>query len=375
MLSAAVIALLWSNSPWGDSYAAVVDFTVGPASLHLDLSLGVWAADGLLAVFFFVAGLELKHELVHGSLSSPARAAVPVAAALGGMLVPALLFLAVNLSSADGSPRGWGVPIATDIAFALAVLAVVGRRLPVALRAFLLTLAVADDLGAIIVIALFYSSAFAWPYALATLGCLGIYWLAQRQRIRSPLLYVPLALATWGFMHASGIHATVAGVALALLTRSSADPGESAPPADRLQRRLLPLSAGFCVPVFALLAAGVDLRATGLWDALQTPVALGIILGLVIGKPIGVVGVAWIVARFTRASLNPAITWRDVTAVGLLAGIGFTVALLITELGYAADPSRLESAKTAVLVASLISAVIASLALLRLRRRAAAEVD
>ena len=373
LLIAAAIALVWANSPWGDSYAALVDAQAGPVSLHLDLPLGVWAADGLLAVFFFVVGLELKHELVLGSLSKPAQAVVPVAAALGGMALPAIIFVVVNSRMTDGSPMGWGIPMATDIAFALAVLAVVGRRLPVALRAFLLTLAVVDDLGAIMVIAIFYSDHLSPPWFVGALATFAIYAWAQRQRIRTPFFYVPLVLVGWYCMHESGIHATIAGVVFGFLTRVRADPGEQESPADRLSHRIHPLSAGICVPLFAFFAAGVDVRSIGLGDALSTPVAIGIILGLVVGKPIGVLGLAWLTARFTRASLSPDIGWRDVAALGVVAGIGFTVALLISELAYGSDAGRLDSAKLAVLAASVIAAALAAIAL-RTRNRHYAEV-
>jgi len=369
LLIAAVIAIAWANSPWGDSYFELGAITVGPEALGLNLSLATWAADGLLAVFFFVAGLELKHELTHGTLSKPAQAAVPIAAAIGGMLVPAVIFVAIVATSGEpGGLRGWAVPMATDIAFALAVLAVVGRMLPVALRAFLLTLAVVDDLGAITIIAIFYSKGFSVAYFLLAVVLLGVYWLLQRKRVRSPLIYIPLALVIWWATHESGVHATVAGVAMALLTRSSTDPGEAESPVDRLQRMLLPLSAGLCVPLFAFFAAGVDLRSTGLIEPLLNPVAIGIMAGLILGKPIGVVSTAWLMARFTRARLNPAIGWQDVLAVGVLAGIGFTVALLITELAYSTNEGLLDSAKTAVFTASVISALIASILLLARNR-------
>ncbi|MEK9735933.1 MAG: Na+/H+ antiporter NhaA, partial [Candidatus Nanopelagicales bacterium] len=187
-------------------------------------------------------------------------------------------------------------------------------------------------------------------------------------RVRSPFIYIPLALVIWWATHESGIHATVAGVALALLTRASTDPGEAESPADRLQRMILPISAGLCVPLFAFFAAGVDLRSTGLLEPLTSPIAIGILLGLVVGKPLGVVGTSWLMARFTRASLNPAIGWRDVLAVGLLAGIGFTVALLITELAYEGDLLRLDGAKVAVFTASVVSAILASFLLIARNR-------
>ena len=369
LLVAAALALAWANSPWGDAYASVVGFELGPEVLHVHLSLGTWAADGLLAVFFFVAGLELKHELVHGTLSKPAQAVVPVVAAIGGMIVPAAIYAVITTQSSDvAAVSGWGIPMATDIAFALAVLAVVGRRLPVALRAFLLTLAIVDDLGAIIVIAVFYPTGFhVWPFVGAIAG-LVVYWLAQRMRVRTPVLYVPLVLVVWWLMHSSGVHATVAGVALALLTRTRADAGEESAPADRLQMRLLPFSAGVCVPIFAFMAAGVDLRSIGLIEAIATPVGIAVIAGLVIGKPLGVFGGAWLTARFTRASLSRDIRWGDVAAIGLLAGIGFTVALLVSELAFPALPDQLASAKTAILTASVVAALLASIALLGRRR-------
>lgn len=368
LIVAAAVALVWANSPWGDTYFEIANYEVGPEALHLNLSLGTWAADGLLAVFFFVAGLELKHELVKGSLSKPAQAAVPVAAALGGMVIPAGIYAAVNLTAGSGEPSGWGIPMATDIAFALAVLAVAGRHLPVALRAFLLTLAVVDDLGAIMVIALFYSDKFELMPFLGSLLCMFGYWLAQRRRLTTPLLYVPLALVTWTLMHESGVHATVAGVALAMLTRIKEDPGEDESPAERMQHVLHPVSAGFCVPVFAFFAAGVDLRGQSLTDALENPVAIGIILGLVLGKPIGVLLGAGLTARFTRASLARGLSWLDIAAVGLLGGIGFTVSLLIAELAFDYGSAEEKAAKIAVLSASLLASLLAVIAL-RVRAR------
>lgn len=373
LLVAAAIALIWANSPWGESYTALVDTVVGPAAIHLDLPLSIWAADGLLAVFFFVVGVELKHELVLGSLSRIREAVVPAAAALGGMIVPAVIFVIVNLAMADGSPGGWGIPMATDIAFALAVLAVVGRRLPVALRAFLLTLAVVDDLGAITVIAIFYTDSISFTWLAAAGATFVVYAIAMRFRVTSPFLYVPLVLLGWYAMHESGVHATIAGVVFGLLTRVRRDPGESEAPADRMSHLIGPISAGLCVPLFAFFAAGVDFRSVGFVESVTTPVAIGIIVGLVVGKPIGVLGGAWLTARFTRATLSPNLAWRDVGAIGVIAGIGFTVALLISELAYEMDESLLESAKVAVLAASVIAALLASVAI-RSRNRHYSEV-
>ncbi len=373
LLVAALVALVWANSPWRDSYYALASTVVGPAALHLDLPLSVWAADGLLAVFFFVAGLELKHELVLGSLSRPAKAVVPVVAALCGMAVPALLYVgAVHALGDPDAAGGWGIPMATDIAFALAVLAIAGRQLPVALRAFLLTLAVVDDLGAIIVIAVFYNHGFSPLPFLASIVGMALWWWLQRRRVRTWWVYVALGLVVWGLVHASGVHATVAGVVLGLLTRVRPDDGEDEAPADRYEHAVRPLSAGVCVPLFAFFSAGVTFVGLG-GDAITQPVALAVIIGLVVGKPLGVFAGAWTVARFTRASLSSSLRWADVLAVGILGGIGFTVSLLIDELAFEGDPLRTSAAKIGILLASVLAAVLATIAL-RLRARAYAAI-
>ncbi len=354
LLAAAVVALVWANSPWHESYEHLLHLEVGP------LTLEAWAADGALTLFFYLAGLELKRELVVGSLSRISEAVVPVVAALAGMVAPALVYLSVNLAVAGGSLQGWAVPTATDIAFALAVLAIVGSSLPGALRAFLLTLAVVDDFGAILVIAAFFSDHLHVVPLLVSLGLIAVFYLLQRRRVRSPLLYVPIAIAAWWFMHESGIHATIAGVALGLVTRVKPDEGEEHSPAERLEHRLRPLSAGVAVPFFALFAAGVTIGGDVLGDLSHEPVALGIIAGLLVGKFAGVFGGAWLTARFTRAQLNSDLVWRDVAAVAVLAGIGFTVSLLIAQLAFAEDLARVDLAKAAVLAGSLLSAFIAA---------------
>lgn len=374
LLAATVLALVWANSPDSAAYHRLADLHVGPELLHLNLSLADWAADGLLAVFFFIAGLELKHELVVGSLSEPAKAVLPAVAAVCGMAIPAVLYVGAVLALDDHRALvGWAIPMATDIAFALAVLAVVGSRLPVALRAFLLTLAVVDDLGAILVIALFYSHGFSLPPFLGAIACLVAYAVLQRLRVRSSLVYVPLALLTWILVHDSGVHATVAGIALGLLTRVVPDPGEAQSPADRLDHRLRPLSAAVCVPVFAFFSAGVTLTGIGA-DVLAQPVTIAVIIGLVVGKPVGIYAGARLTVRFTRASLDPALRWADVLTVGVLGGLGFTVSLLISELAFAHEPAIMLEAKTGVLAASAIAA-LASAALLIARGRAHRDLD
>jgi NhaA family Na+:H+ antiporter len=362
LLVATAIALVWANSAWSEAYAATRDFTVGPASLHLDLDLAAWSADGLLAVFFLVAGLELKREFVLGELRHRTEAVLPVVAAVCGMAVPALVYLAVNLAL-DGDLSGWAVPTATDIAFALAVLALISSHLPTALRAFLLSLAVVDDLLAITVIALFFTDDLAWQPLLGAAALLAAYALLQHRRITPWWLLAPIGLAVWVLVHASGVHATVAGVAIGLLTRVRHDRGERESPAERLEHRIRPLSAGVCVPLFALFAAGVPLSGDALASVVGEPVALGVVLGLVVGKAVGISGGTWVAARFTRAELNPDLGWLDVVGVSLLAGIGFTVSLLIGELAFAGDDDTVALVKAAVLVGSLLAAAVASVVL------------
>jgi Na+:H+ antiporter, NhaA family len=372
LLLAAVLALAWANSPWAESYAVLRDTRVGPSSLHLDLTLGTWAADGLLAVFFFVAGLELKREFVAGDLRDPRKAALPVAAAVGGMAVPALLYVLVNSGAEEGALAGWAVPSATDIAFALAVLAVISTHLPSALRTFLLTLAVVDDLLAILVIAIFYTAALSVVPLLLAFVPLALFGLLVQKRVRSWWLLLPLAVTTWVLMHESGVHATVAGVLLAFtvpVVRSQAAGGPEAGPglAEHFEHRFRPLSAGVAVPVFAFLSAGVTVGGlSGLGAALSDRVAIGIIVGLVVGKAIGITAATWLVARFTHAELDEDLGWPDVVGLSLLGGIGFTVSLLISELAFGAGSLRDEHAKVGVLVGTLTAALLASV-LLRLR--------
>ncbi|MGV8978616.1 MAG: Na+/H+ antiporter NhaA [Cellulomonas sp.] len=374
LLVATVVALGWANSPWSESYVALRDLRVGPAALGLDLTLGGWASDGLLAIFFFVVGLELKREFVAGDLRDPRRAALPVLAAVGGMAVPAVLYVLVNLGAVDGELRGWAIPTATDIAFALAVLAVVGTHLPAALRTFLLTLAVVDDLLAVTIIAVFYTSHVSVLALLGAVAALAVFWVAVQRRIRSWWLLLPLAVITWALMHASGVHATVAGVLLGFavpVMRSHAAGGPEAGPglAEHFERRFRPLSAGVAVPVFAFFAAGVTVGgASGLAQSFTDRVALGIVAGLVVGKAVGILGTTYLVARFTRADLDASLGWLDVLCIATLGGIGFTVSLLIGDLAFGAASARDEHVKVAVLAASVLASVLSAV-LLRARNR------
>ncbi|MET7804836.1 Na+/H+ antiporter NhaA [Micromonospora chersina] len=370
LLLGAVIALIWANSPWRSAYADLGDWVPWPggAELHLDLNLATWAADGLLAIFFFVVGLELKREFVAGDLRDPRRAALPVVAAMGGMIVPALVYLAVTLSAGGTGLRGWAIPTATDIAFALAVLAVVSSHLPQGLRAFLLTLAVVDDLFAIIIIAVFYTADFhPVPLLAALLPIAAFALLVQRRRTWWWAL-IPLAVTAWALVHASGVHATVAGVLLGFTVPVLATRGRGSGLAERLEHRWRPVSAGFAVPVFAFFAAGVTLVDVDLAGVLTDPVVLGVAAGLVLGKAVGVFGSTFLLARFTRAELDEEITWADLAGLALLAGIGFTVSLLIGELAFGPGSPEDERVKVAVLLGSLLSAGLAATVLIRRNR-------
>jgi len=377
LLAAAAAALIWANSPWAASYHSLTALRVGTddLGLHLNLSLGSWAADGLLAIFFFVVGLELKREFVAGDLRDPGRAALPIAAAVGGMVVPAAIFIGFTARVGDGAAHGWAIPTATDIAFAVAVLAVISTHLPSALRTFLLTLAVVDDLLAIAVIAIFYTATINLGALLLAMIPLALFALLVQRRVRSPWLLIPLALITWALVHESGVHATVAGVLLGftvpvLVRGEAAGDGAGGPGlAEHFEHVMRPISAGFAIPVFAFFAAGVSFGGyDGLVTALRDPIALGIVGGLVVGKTLGIFGVTRLMAAVTRASLDASLRWIDIFGVSMLAGIGFTVSLLIGELAYESDPGRQSVVKVAVLVGSLLAAALAA-AVLKARNR------
>ncbi|WP_229051768.1 Na+/H+ antiporter NhaA [Aeromicrobium sp. Leaf350] len=369
LLTAAVIAAVWANSPVGDAYRDLTSAVIGPSALHLDLSVSTWAADGLLAVFFLVVGLEIKHELVAGSLSDPREAAVPMLAAVGGVVVPALVYTAVVATQGTASElHGWAIPAATDIAFAVAVLMVAGRGLPLALRVFLLTLAVVDDLIAITVIAVFYTAEVDLLRLLGAAGAVAVFAVLARARTARWWLLVPVGLVAWWLMHESGVHATVAGVLLGLTVPASVPDDGTDSRAVRWAHGVQPWSNGIALPVFAFTAAGVHL-ADGLVDPLTSPVALGVVGGLLVGKVVGVLGTTALVTRLTPLRLPQGIGVRDLLGVGLLTGIGFTVALLIAELSFT-NPDEVDAAKAAVLVASVLAAVLGAIALRLEARRA-----
>jgi NhaA family Na+:H+ antiporter len=392
LVVAAVAAIVWASSPWKAAYSTLwgTDLHVGIGAHVLRQDLRHWLNDGLMAVFFFVIGLEIKNELVHGELREPRRAAVPVAAALGGMVVPVVLYLA--LCGGGAATQGWGVPMATDVAFALGVLALLGSRIPDELRVLLLALAIVDDVGAILVIAVFYASdvELGW-LALAAAG-LGTIVLLRRARVRYLPIYGLLALVVWWATFESGVHATIAGVALGLLTPARALlPGgpapasgavafdgaddaaaarrrafhlrEAVPVTDRLVEVLHPWTSCVVLPLFALANAGVELSRHRLADAATSRVTLGIVVALVVGKAVGVWAGVALAVRTGIGSLPPAIRTGHVAGLALAAGIGFTVSIFVAGLAFDAD-ELVEQAKVGILVASVLAA-IAALVVLR----------
>ena len=376
LLGATVLALVIANSPAGSFYAQVRDTTFGPEALHLHLSVGTWAADGLLAIFFFVVGLELKQEFVAGSLRDPRVATLPIAAAVGGVALPALIFTAINIGAGPDALQGWAIPAATDIAFAVAVVAVVGKRLPPALRTFLLTLAVVDDLIAITIIAIFYTAGIAVVPLLLALLPLAAFAVLVRRGVRSWWLLIPLGVVAWALVHASGIHATIAGVALGLLVPAIATrrAGVTHVDADgheerhalthHFAERWSPISSGVAVPIFAFFSAGVSVGGfSGLTESLGDSVAIGIVVALVVGKSAGITGASLLVTRLPGIKLDPSLRWPDVVGLSLVAGIGFTVSLLVGELAYGTGSEQDDVVKVGVLVGSLISAVLGGVVL------------
>ncbi|WP_261568976.1 Na+/H+ antiporter NhaA [Frankia gtarii] len=360
--AAMVAALVWVTVAPG-AYHAVwsAPAGLGPPWLHLaDLHVTDWVADGLLAVLFFVVGLELKRELTVGGLADRASAALPVAAAAGGMLAPALICLALTHHT-PGAGRVWAIPVATDIAFALGVLSLAGDRVPAGLRGVLLGLAGADDLGGILLIALVFPTGIAVGWLAAAAVLLAVVAVMHRHRWESPGLHLPLAVAVWVCVHAAGIHATVAGFALGLLVPVHPGPGERAPLAVRLERRLSPICAAVIIPVFALSATGVSLAPSALADVATDPVARGVAVGLLVGKFLGVPAGVWVAVRL-GARLPAGMSWRHLIPLGLLAGVGYTVSLLITRLALD-NPGAVEGASTAILTASIAASALALIAL------------
>jgi NhaA family Na+:H+ antiporter len=359
LVVAAIAALVWANSPWQAGYDRLwtthATVAVGRASLRLDLRH--WLNDGLMALFFFVVALEIKRELVDGELRNRRTAAVPVLAAVGGMVVPAVIYLGLNRHGP--AAHGWGVPMATDIAFAVGVLALVARSAPVGARLFLLTLAIVDDIGAIVVIAVVYSHDLSLAWAGVAVVVVGLVGLGRIRGLRSPPLYLVLGLVLWVALHAAGVHPTLAGVAMGLLVPAGG--------IEQLEGRLHPWTSFVVVPLFALANAGVSLSSSAVADAVGSTVTLGVVLGLVVGKAAGIVGASWVATRVGIGELPEEVGWRHVLGLATLGGIGFTVSIFIAGLAFdgATGAALTADAKLGILTASVLASLVGWLLLHR----------
>lgn len=364
LLLGAAIALIWANSPLRDGYATLSNTTVGPSAVHLDLSIATWASDGLLAIFFFVVGLELKTEFVSGSLRDVKQALVPMIAAVCGMAGPVLVYVAIITISGSGEYDGWAIPVATDIAFALAVLGLFGKGLPTAARVFLLTLAVVDDLLGITIIAIFFSDGISFAWLAVSLVAIGIFAALLRKRITHWWLLWPLAIIAWVAMHSAGVHATIAGVLLGLSVPALAQAGEKKPLTEFFGERFEFWSAGIVLPIFAFFAAGVNVVDAGGFGAMLTnPVAIGIYVALPLGKFLGIWGGTALITKVFGLRLGTHLYLGDIAAVSFVSGVGFTVSLLIASLSFAPDHPYSGYARIAVILGSVISAVLGAIAL------------
>jgi len=369
LLAATATALVLANSPLHDAYdhALHLPLSLGVGSWSIELSLGHFVNDALMAIFFFVVGMEIKRELVRGELSSMSRAAFPAFGALGGMVVPAAIY--VSLHVGEPTLRGWGIPMATDIAFAVAALGVFGSRVSPGLKIFLLALAIIDDIGAVLVIAIFYSKSLALPWLAAAAGGLLLCGLLGGARVRSYGVYVLVGAAVWYATYRSGVHATIAGVALGLITPARPLDGAAHSPIDELEHRLHKWVAFAIMPIFALCNAGVPLDASSLGDPGAQRVAIGVALGLLVGKPAGITIAAWLAVRAGVAELPRGVSWGQIACVGMLAGIGFTMALFITALAFEDEKVLIAGAKIGILAASALATAIGVAALARLLPR------
>lgn len=404
LLAAAIVAIIWANSPYSETYFSILEthLTIELGGFHFDESVLHIINDGLMAIFFFVVGLEIKRELVLGDLRDPRAAALPVMAALGGMIVPALIYFALNAGT--DAAHGWGIPMATDIAFAIGVVALLGSRVPTGAKLFLLALAIADDIGAISVIAIFYTEELNLTYLVLALAGLALVWVAQRVRIRALIFYIPLAFAIWFFTLESGVHATLAGVALGFLTPSRpffkprefdsrartildqfpVEPDspaaqeraehevvamiqtaqESISPLSRMEENLVRWSSYLIVPLFALANAGVDFRGTSIRETATSAIALGVALGLIVGKVLGISMFTFIAVRLGMGRLPRGTNWNHIIGLSAVAGIGFTVSLFVAGLAFR-DPNQIELAKVGIFIGSMASGLLGALILLR----------
>jgi Na+:H+ antiporter, NhaA family len=406
LLLAAITALVWANSVWSDTYFSILQerLVLDFSGFHFEESVLHLINDGLMAIFFFVVGLEIKRELVLGDLRDPKAAALPVLAALGGMALPAVFYLSLNWGT--DAVHGWGIPMATDIAFAVGIVALLGSRVPSGAKLFLLAVAIADDIGAITVIALFYTSDLNTGYLAAAVAGLVFVWIAGRINVRAMWFYVPMAFVIWYFTHRSGIHATLAGVALGFLTPANPlyHPGdfdrraraildqyphdvpdrhvqehadhetlllseianEAVSPLNRMERRLLGLSSFVIVPLFALANAGIDFRSIHVADALTSPISIGVAGGLILGKIVGISSASFGAVRLGVGRLPPGTTWPQIVGLSAVAGIGFTVSLFVTGLAFT-DPAVAGLAKMGIFSGSVVAGIIGSIILSKTR--------
>jgi NhaA family Na+:H+ antiporter len=399
LIGATAIALAWSNSPWGDSYGRFwrTPISMGAGEHSITLPIVLWINDLAMALFFLLVGVEIKREILVGELASIRKAALPIVAAIGGMAVPGLLYAVVNVS--HGTLHGWGVPVATDIAFALGVLMLLGPRVPVSLKVFLASLAIADDIGALVVIAVFYTEHLRLGCLLIAGGIIALLAVLNRLGFRHPAVFMLLGLPLWFMVHESGVHATIAGVALAMTipARATIDAhqfladgrrslaaveqevsesdlimtnarllgavhvigsacSQVETPLQRIEHALHPWVAFLIIPVFALANAGVTVGAS-VGSSIVSPVSLGIVLGLVLGKPLGITLSSWLAIRVGLASLPSGVAWRHLLGAGCLGGIGFTMSLFIAHLAFE-SPVYIRQAKIGVLAASVIAGLL-----------------
>jgi len=412
LLIAAIAAIVWANSGWSETYFSLLEeqLSIEFLGFHFDESLQHLINDGLMAIFFFVVGLEIKRELVLGDLRDPRAAALPVMAALGGMLLPALIYIAFNAGAGTDALRGWGIPMATDIAFALGIVALLGSKVPSGAKLFLLAVAIADDIGAIAVIAIFYTEELNSQYLALAIGALALIWVGTRVTIRSNVFYIPVAVAAWYFLLESGVHATLAGVALgfitpvrpfytprqfderarAILDQFPLEPDsieaqehadhealllatvstEAVAPLNRMEHALIGWSSFLIVPLFALANAGVDFREISVTEALGSSVALGVSAGLVVGKIVGISGFTWLAVKLNLGKLPPGTGWAHVFGLAAVAGIGFTVSLFVAGLAFT-DNHLTELAKVGIFSGSLVAGIIGALILSRTKTKGA----
>ncbi len=399
LVIAAALALIWANSPWGDAYERLWNtrISLDLGALVIIEDLRHWINDGLMVLFFFVVALEIKGEFVEGELRDARRAALPIAAAVGGMVVPGVLYLAIN--AGDGAPEGWGIAVATDIAFALGVVALLGDRVPHSMKVFLLTLAIADDVGAITVIALFYTDDLSLPWLGLAIGLLAVVAVLRWLRVWYVPAYVLIGVGVWLAAFESGVHATIAGVALGLLAparpllsrdeaerlvrertsdkRSAGDVREttfliqeSVSVSERLEDILHPWTSYVVIPLFALANAGVRFELDMIGEAVTAPIAVGTAVGLVVGKPLGILASSWIISRFKPDSMPPRVSWLHVAGIGAVAGIGFTMSLFIAGLAFSEGTNQFEQAKLGIFAAAILAAVVGVAMLTAAARRA-----